>query len=181
MTTNQTIDGVSRELLEAAVKADASRGATASELVAGWAAMDRLRALLDAPASASKPFRILVKSCHGPLSRPIEKADESTWADIEGARQYFGAEREVGRDRASRLVSISPGEWFATPLYIQQPAAQAQGEPVAWLLTGSKVWADKVVEVERQADKLIADREDGTRKVALYAEQPALVAVMPDA
>lgn len=48
MTTNQTIDGVPRADLEAALKADASRGATASELVAGWAAMERLRALLEA-------------------------------------------------------------------------------------------------------------------------------------
>ena len=48
MTTNQTIDGVPRADLEAALKADASRGATASELVAGWAAMERLRAHLDA-------------------------------------------------------------------------------------------------------------------------------------
>lgn len=63
-------------------------------------------------------------------------------------------------------------------LDLTSAAAQPQGEPVAWQVTGSKVWADKVVEVERQADKLIADREDGSRKVALYAEQTAPVAVV---
>lgn len=50
MTTNQTIDGVPRADIDAACKADSSRGATVSELVTGWAAMERLRALLDAPA-----------------------------------------------------------------------------------------------------------------------------------
>lgn len=47
--TNKTIDGVSRELLERVVKADASQGANAIQLCDGWNAMVELRKLLAAP------------------------------------------------------------------------------------------------------------------------------------
>lgn len=44
-----TVISVPREDLELALRADASIGATASQLVAGWVAMGRLRALLATP------------------------------------------------------------------------------------------------------------------------------------
>lgn len=117
MTTKQTINGVPRELIEKAMLAcfEAGHGIT----------HDELRALLDAPAVESKPFRVLVRCCHGPVSKLFEKANESAWPDIESARQYFGAENEIDIGRAGRLVYISPGEWLATPLYAEQPAPVA--------------------------------------------------------
>ena len=45
--TNKPMLSVDRELLSTALKADASIGATATELVKGWVAMVELRALLD--------------------------------------------------------------------------------------------------------------------------------------
>lgn len=45
--TNKPMLIVERELLATAMKADASMGASAIELVNGWAAMEELRALLD--------------------------------------------------------------------------------------------------------------------------------------
>lgn len=45
--TNKPMLSVERELLATAMKADASMGASAIELVNGWAAMEELRALLD--------------------------------------------------------------------------------------------------------------------------------------
>ena len=56
---DQVADGltmvkVSRELLERVVKADASRGASAVDLVDGWKAMQQLRALL-AKSEGVKP------------------------------------------------------------------------------------------------------------------------------
>jgi hypothetical protein len=51
--TNNTIPNVPRELLATALKADASIGASAIDLVAGWKAMAQLRALLSAPSPAS--------------------------------------------------------------------------------------------------------------------------------
>lgn len=150
--TNQTIDGVPglRSLIERVTSQDLGMSAKKDRAEAAH----ELRALLPAPTCetprgsacpgdgvglckkcpaaqpqgepvSSKPFRILVRCCHGPVSKQIEKANESTWPDIESARQYFGAEREVDSDRASRLVYISPGEWFATPLYAEQPAPVA--------------------------------------------------------
>lgn len=50
--TNNTIPNVPRELLATALKADASIGASAIDLVAGWKAMAELRALLSAPSPA---------------------------------------------------------------------------------------------------------------------------------
>ena len=49
-----TMVKVSRELLERVVKADASRGASAVDLVDGWKAMQQLRALL-AKSEGVKP------------------------------------------------------------------------------------------------------------------------------
>lgn len=47
---NKPMLSVERELLATAMKADASMGASAIELVNGWAAMEELRALLDKQA-----------------------------------------------------------------------------------------------------------------------------------
>jgi hypothetical protein len=41
-------------------------------------------------------------------------------------------------------------------------------EPVAWLITGGRLYKDQVVLLEGSADTRIADREDGSRKVPLY-------------
>lgn len=52
--TNKPMLSVDRELLSTALKADASIGATATELVKGWVAMVELRALLDKPVVESE-------------------------------------------------------------------------------------------------------------------------------
>ena len=50
---SDVINGVPRELLERALKADASIGANAIQLADGWKAMAELRALLTAQPQAS--------------------------------------------------------------------------------------------------------------------------------
>ena len=52
--TNKPMLSVDRELLSTALKADASIGATATELVKGWVAMVELRSLLDKPVVESE-------------------------------------------------------------------------------------------------------------------------------
>ena len=118
---------VSRELLERCIRANDEP--QPSQLYAD------LRSLLGAPAAdhcedalhmvapvvERQPFRFLVKSCYGPRSKSIENADESMRDSIESARQYFGAEREIDAIKAKSLVYISPGEWFAIPLYTSPP------------------------------------------------------------
>ncbi|MFU3535396.1 hypothetical protein ACM7JT_20360 [Pseudomonas aeruginosa] len=39
----------------------------------------------------------------------------------------------------------------------------------AWKITGSRTWCDKVVELEKDADRSIRSRDDGSFKVPLYA------------
>jgi len=74
-----------------------------------------------APVVERQPFRYLVQSCYGPTSKRIEDADESMRDSIESARQYFGVEHELDAEKAKSLVYISPGEWFAIPLYTSPP------------------------------------------------------------
>ena len=52
--TNKPMLSVDRELFSTALNADASIGATATELVKGWVAMVELRALLDKPVVESE-------------------------------------------------------------------------------------------------------------------------------
>ncbi|MBF2991405.1 hypothetical protein HKT22_01075 [Pseudomonas aeruginosa] len=39
----------------------------------------------------------------------------------------------------------------------------------AWKITGGRTWCDKVVELEKDADRSIRSRDDGSFKVPLYA------------
>lgn len=48
----------------------------------------------------------------------------------------------------------------------------------AWKITGSRTWCDKVVELEKDADRSIRSRDDGSFKVPLYAV-PASHVVVP--
>ena len=101
--TNKPMLSVERELLATALKADASIGATATELVKGWVAMVELRALLDEP---DEPFNLQGWSIDHSAGRPILMHNKCSVIEAE---QAYGL------------------------LNLIESAAQHQGEPVVWV------------------------------------------------
>lgn len=109
--TNKPMLSVERELLATALKADASMGASAIELVNGWAAMAKLRALLDKPAGERKPFAWY----RVPKDFPLQGA---FFQYIEGQ-----SERDIKN-------SLDAEFGFYVKRLYDEPAAQHHGEPV---------------------------------------------------
>lgn len=165
MTTNQTIDGVPRELL--ADLADYGESGKAPE---PWM-VDKLRALLDAPAVSA------------PLSIPDECPHMIVFDDTDREHMVFAG--AGARDAALKTWDKISGSWNAHlfvriernsrddryPSAAFVPAAQPQGEPVAWLnVATGHVTTSAVV---------VMDWDDEKEQVqSLYAEQPAPVAVV---
>lgn len=135
MTNNPTIDGLDRETLAFALgfKCHGHKNRT-DQQADKQNALDKIRALLDAPVvERQEPYKWLVKCCYGPVSKIIENADESMRDSMESARQYYGSEREIDAGKANKLVYISPGEWFAIPLYREPPDVAALQSTIAQL------------------------------------------------
>lgn len=158
MTINQTTDGVSGEAVAALEKA-----------------RDVLRAIIIDKA-AGVHYAAAQSACHQ-ISHALELRallDEPECKTCNGTRLV--GDGALHCSSGGLLFENGPID-CVKDCPDCKPAAQPQGEPVAWQVTGSKVWADKIFEVEQQADAAIAKRQDGSRKVALYAEQPVPVAV----
>ncbi|MCK9802139.1 hypothetical protein M1B34_31885 [Pseudomonas sp. MAFF 302030] len=183
MTTNPTIDGVPLADLEAALKADASRGATASELVAGWAAMERLRALLDARHPSED--ELIANGLGYPFSK--QEAVQLYYSGFKTepitvleAWDAIGHDIGCNPSKEELLDSLRNMAAICDAHGNDMPAAQPQGEPVAWSYKVrvhaagiGLVWRDKV---EHEApDTNAVDVKDLS---PLYAEQPAPVAVV---
>jgi hypothetical protein len=59
-------------------------------------------------------------------------------------------------------------------LNVARHALSVDAQPVAWLVTGGKTFVDKPFLTEAHADKSIAERKDGARKVPLGRIDAAL-------
>jgi hypothetical protein len=122
---------------------------------------EELQKILAAPVVERQPFRFLVKSCYGPRRKSIENADESMRDSIESARQYFGAEHEIDAAKAKSLVYISPGEWFAIPLYTAPPELAELQATIARLTAENDEpeWHQMMTKLEDQNTELRAENE----------------------
>lgn len=168
MTTNQTIDGVSRKSLEQALKLaevfdDGGDGADA-ESARGvvWI----LRALLDAPAIDSEKWKrahALAMEDNVKLTSRNTHADKLLMRTIQsGALSYEGREMLSGLE-ADICAHIAHGN----------PAAQPQGEPVAYKVKYHLTEALESAEAFANNYGVPLDQI-----IPLYAEQTAPVAVM---
>jgi hypothetical protein len=158
MTTNQTIDGVPRELLELAWEA----------LIDNWSWADELRALLEAPACKVCND---TKKMHEPGQEPGSCA--ACFDDDEPADPASSLNRawQAGYDT---------GYYAKNPAH-ERPAAQPQGEPVIHI--NPEVLAMLRGERKMQSGGLTYSQSKpvGNWTVPLYAEQPApVVVVMPE-
>lgn len=142
MTTNQTIDGVPRELLERLIDSYACHDNNPHcHLSSDQEAIDDLRALLDAPAC---------KTCHDQGEVPTgETTYQGHWQPPEPVME-------------------------SCPECGGEPAAQPQGEPVAWEVTGGGVKPGLFTFKPGWA----ADDSAYTVRALVYAEQPSPVAVV---
>lgn len=166
MTTNQTIDGVPRELLE-----KIANGLYLRRFGIDWA--NELRALLDAPAAENPIPQYFVEAC-----------DQFDWTPEEALRFYADGKHfdtDHGRTRILCTGAIAShalkgmGEGYAAMKGVE-PAAQPQCEPVAWI-------KPEVAATLRKDDCCYAFGSQNPKGslIPLYAEQPAPVAVvMPD-
>ncbi|MFL1558631.1 hypothetical protein [Pseudomonas sp. O11] len=179
MTTNQTIDGVPRELIEKAMLAcfEAGFGIPHAEL----------RALLDAESAPC------AKSQVEPATQPQPDPLLCKFYDVS---DYHGLVRElVGhvallQDSAKRNVKPWEDTFPPTllPAYIKRvnaenAAAQPQGEPVAWMDPRSpEMHATISNEVKQHNLKFGGAPAAAVNgySIPLYAEQPAPVAVAMD-
>ncbi|WLH85993.1 hypothetical protein [Pseudomonas sp. FP2338] len=202
MTTNQTIDGVPRADLEAALKADASRGATASELVAGWAAMERLRALLDARHPSED--ELIANGLGYPFSK--QEAVQLYYSGFKTepitvleAWDAIGHDIGCNPSKEELLDSLRNMAAICDAHGNDMPAAQPHGEPVAWIAWSGgdcPVDADSIVEyamacnpqqvcgpeaacrLDWRHDQRPTKRKPNIVKYREIAEQPATVAVL---
>lgn len=122
MTTDQTIDGVSRELLEDMLNP-----------CADFATHERLRALLDAPAKHDDDLAKTYKTYEGQTVR-IGRDGGIELVHDELAKPYGYMYHPDGRKDDEFFIYDAPkdrvpdhrGEyWTATPLYTEQPAPVA--------------------------------------------------------
>lgn len=148
MTTNQTIDGVPRGLVEWAYSLSCAIGYRADPRRA------QLRALLDAPAVERKPYAY----AH----------EWAGWISTEGPKDF----KAVIEREAPPQWAVESGQARNVILLYEVPAAQPQGEPVAEIVSK---FGDPEAFGEREliALKDIQKFAYGTK---LYAEQPAPVA-----
>lgn len=173
MTTNQTIDGVPRKALADFIEYSVPGPYEQREK---WEAdKAELRALLDAPAVDSPIPQHFVEAC-----------DKFDWTPEEALRFYADGKHfdtDRGRTRILCTGAIashalkSMGESYAEMKGIE-PAAQPQGEPVAWATNRGGVL--ELFNSEREAlDDLKEWRTNApphdvsTGPIRLYAEQPA--------
>lgn len=201
--TNKPMLSVERELLATALKADASIGASAIELVNGWAAMAKLRALLDKPET---PMEIGGYAPSETSGAQMEMSDE--WAqEVFSKRMLVKLEASAAKGRngwqqcsqesLSRMLRehVDKGDpvdvanfcMFLDALgYGIAPAAQHQGEPVAWRFRWDydhgNGWCRNAVRFVESMEHVEHEDKSTWREVTpLYAEQPAPVAVvMPE-
>lgn len=129
---------VSRELLEKALKADASQGATAWELHEGWLAMKVLRAALAAPVQSDAPYPDGV----------AELLERNDWTPEDALRFYAEGKHfdtVNGRTRIidTGAVASNALKHLSLP-YLEmkgdaelaelREAVQSEQEPVAWCI-----------------------------------------------
>ncbi|WP_454833348.1 hypothetical protein [Pseudomonas veronii] len=181
MTANRTIDGVPRADLEAALKADASRGATASELVAGWAAMERLRALLEARHPSED--ELIASGLGYPFSK--EEAVQLWYSGFKTepitvleAWDAIGHDIGCNPSKDELLDSLRNMAAICEAHGNDMPAAQPQGDPVALLSKGFTT-----LETRDGKYRIITqykNRDDAWSDYTALckAEQPAPVAVV---
>jgi len=154
MTTNQTIDGVPRERIQQII-ADIERGGRLT-------AVEKLRALLDAPAAPSK---------------------------FVGAAQYWSENEQALRD-VCRFEGLK-GLVYQVVRDLDKTAAQPQGVPVAWMYRREggeclgqlvQMESDSLKDVREgkvvEGYRILWPRDDYIDWKPLYAEQPAPVAVV---
>jgi hypothetical protein len=135
MTTNQTIDGVSRAAIEILLS---GKGGLAQA-----AAAHELRALLDSAPAGWLPCS------PGLLESGVDCATAPRW---------------------------SSKEWDGHSHWHPAPAAQPQGEPVAWHVQ----WSSTIPGIRGHREVVLKDPGALNAVVTpLYAEQPAPVAVSP--
>lgn len=184
MTTNQTIDGVPRADLEAALKADASRGATASELVAGWAAMERLRALLEARHPSED--ELIASGLGYPFSK--EEAVQLWYSGFKTepitvleAWDAIGHDIGCNPSKDELLDSLRNMAAICEAHGNDMPAPQPQGEPVAWMDPRSPEMHATISNEVKQHNLKFGGAPSAAvngYSIPLYAEQPAPVAVV---
>ncbi|MDB1108124.1 hypothetical protein [Pseudomonas extremaustralis] len=144
MTTNQTIDGVPRELLERAAKAIEKHHGSLQ-----WVIASELRALLDAPAETEAVHEVQWNSIHGPEG----------WKVVDAPTYH----RCTGPLWDRRIT--------------HKPAAQPQGEPVAWMQPnqGGMCISNEVKQHSIKLGGAPASAVAGY-SIPLYASPPATVA-----
>lgn len=160
--TNKPMLSVERELLATALKADASIGASAIELVNGWAAMAKLRALLDKPADPKPGFKKIE------MAHVVNALDDVRGKPVLTSNQCHDLARALNDRLLSPLQLLELPQKYAS-------AAQHQGEPFAWYtedyLTDKSATTYDLATKERWKAK-------GWPVSPLYAERPAPVAVV---
>lgn len=174
MTTNQTIDGVPRELLERALlDAQRVRFATDKQVI-------ELRALLDAPTPTSTPVvvawmrfdddqkAIFTRSKRANKSEPLY-AHPTAYRHTAPAAQ---PQEETPNDDKSHPRFIAG---YTAGLY-DHKLGQPQGEPVAWICHGPE--GSGLVALQWSH---LPTPKGMVRKIGLCAEQPAPVAVDEEA
>lgn len=198
MTNNPTIDGVSLEDLEAAVKADASRGATASQLVAGWAAMERLRVFLAANNLNNRKMGLVqLAEAYPPhpygYTQNFMREEFERWAaeesEVRGVGETIGLSTDEHHDRYSMIwTQTSWMAWQASQASMQSTIAQLQervaemesgrGDVIHQVRThGSDVWED----ISGESLEMCQCQPEEYEIRKLYTAPPAPVAVaLPD-
>ena len=175
MTTNQTIDGVPRELLEAfaAYVADSPNAIMRARA-------KELRALLDAPTVEPVPItddmnRLMVAYKNGEfgLEDGSETVEALSVASFDAVESHgHDADSYMAGYCAAMYEQIKPFLWLA----LHTRATQPQGEPVAWI----KPDVAKTLTKDECCYAFGSQNPKGTL-IPLYAEQPAPVAVvLPD-
>lgn len=160
MTTNQTIDGVPRELIEDAL-AIATTNATAH-----WSAgvRDRLRALLDAPAPRAEFKKV-------EMAHVMNALEDVRGKPVLTSNQCHDLARALNDRLLSPLQLLAmPAEYLA--------AAQPQGEPIyqlEYLGEGGGGWND----VDKETYDNSAPIKSYRGRI-VYAEQPAPVSSTSD-
>lgn len=183
MTNKTEMVSVRRDLLERVSKGDASRNASAQELLDAWVAMGEIIALLAAPAAESpEPVdepRLTNKAKVGSVIFS-EGVKESAVIQCAQRAYEFSQQPEEEAERVERLKET------LTQIHGVRPSAVVD-EPVAWMVAisgtnqffASKREAEKE-RAEYESDMSAADIEEfSVPAVPLYRHPPRPI-VMPE-
>lgn len=184
MTTNPTIDGVPRELLDRLIDAYACHDNNPHcHLSCDQEAIDKLRALLDAPTVESELDRLRAEN-YRLLAGFYQQVTD---ADIKKISDYMGnPDMPTGaflRQDAYDLANMTTHMCREVQALRNKLAAQPQGEPVkpyGYMFHPDGKKEEEFFIYEAPKERVLDHRGEYWTATPLYAEQPAPVAVVPD-